>query len=70
MLALALAFLVLAASALFLERERSIAHVRGFPLDDSWIHAVFARNIADGQGSASTRASASRAPPRRSTRSC
>ena len=47
---LALALLVLAGAALFLERERSIAHVQGFPLDDSWIHAVFARNIAEGQG--------------------
>jgi len=45
-----LALLVLACSALFLERERTIAQVQGFPLDDSWIHAVFARNIAEGQG--------------------
>jgi arabinofuranosyltransferase len=43
-------FLVLASVCLFLDRERAIAHVTGFPLDDSWIHAVFARNVASGQG--------------------
>ncbi len=41
---------VLASAALFLARERSIARVWGFPLDDSWIHAQFARNIATGRG--------------------
>ncbi|HXF58265.1 MAG TPA: hypothetical protein VN539_00400, partial [Candidatus Saccharimonadales bacterium] len=49
-LALVLVFVVLASVALFLDRERAIAHVAGFPLDDSWIHAVFARNVASGQG--------------------
>jgi len=45
-----LVLVVLGGAALFLARERSIAHVWGFPLDDSWIHAQFARNIATGQG--------------------
>ena len=27
-----------------------IAHGFGFPLDDSWIYAVFARNLAEGRG--------------------
>lgn len=35
---------------LFLAREKSIAGDWGFSLDDSWIHAVFARNIATGHG--------------------
>ena len=41
---------ILAATALYLQREWSIAGLWGFSLDDSWIHAVFARNIATGQG--------------------
>ena len=35
---------------LFMVRERVIAGVVGFPLDDSWIHLHFARNIAEGLG--------------------
>jgi hypothetical protein len=35
---------------LFSVRERLIAGVSGFPLDDSWIHLHFARNIAEGLG--------------------
>jgi arabinofuranosyltransferase len=36
--------------ALFLARERLIAGAWGFPLDDSWIHLHFARNLAEGHG--------------------
>ena len=36
--------------ALFLIVERTIAGTSGFPLDDSWIHLHFARNIAEGHG--------------------
>ena len=46
--------LVLLASALplalLLLRERVIAGSAGFPLDDSWIHLHFARNLAEGAG--------------------
>jgi arabinofuranosyltransferase len=35
---------------LFMVRERVVAGVVGFPLDDSWIHLHFARNIAEGLG--------------------
>jgi arabinofuranosyltransferase len=35
---------------LFVLRERALAGVPGFPLDDSWIHLHFARNIAEGAG--------------------
>jgi arabinofuranosyltransferase len=47
-------FLVVAASlasaGLFLFREQAVAGTWGFSLDDSWIHAVFARNVATGHG--------------------
>jgi hypothetical protein len=42
-----------AALGLFLQRERLIAGTVGlssFPLDDSWIHFQFARNLASGHG--------------------
>ena len=33
-----------------LVRERMVAGAAGFPLDDSWIHLHFARNLAAGEG--------------------
>jgi hypothetical protein len=46
--------LVLLAAALplvwLLLREQAIAGAAGFPLDDSWIHLHFARNLAEGAG--------------------
>jgi hypothetical protein len=36
--------------AVFLAREHQIAGAAGFPLDDSWIHLHFARNLAEGAG--------------------
>ena len=47
---LLLAGLVLASAALFLAREKEIARFWGFALDDSWIHATIARNLAEGRG--------------------
>ncbi len=40
----------LAPLVLFVGREQQIAGAAGFPLDDSWIHLHFARNIAEGSG--------------------
>jgi arabinofuranosyltransferase len=36
--------------AVYVGREHWIAGAAGFPLDDSWIHLHFARNLADGAG--------------------
>lgn len=36
--------------AWLLLREQAIAGAAGFPLDDSWIHLHFARNLAEGAG--------------------
>jgi arabinofuranosyltransferase len=38
------------ALTIFVARERMIAGAAGFPLDDSWIHLHFARNLAEGAG--------------------
>jgi len=46
----ALGLAVLACSAWYLFAEKLIAGEWGFSLDDSWIYAVFARNIATGHG--------------------
>ena len=67
--------LVVAASAavplaVFLVRERQIAGAAGFPLDDSWIHLHFARNLAEGAGSPITQASPWPARRRRCGRCC
>ncbi|MFH1689396.1 MAG: hypothetical protein ABIE42_04060 [Candidatus Eisenbacteria bacterium] len=42
--------LMLASVGYFLWSELSTAGTCGFPLDDSWIHAQFARNIALSNG--------------------
>ena len=36
--------------SLYLLREHAVAGAAGFPLDDSWIHLHFARNLAEGAG--------------------
>src|SRR5260370_32544312 len=36
--------------SLSLLREHAIAGAAGFPLDASWIHLQFARNLAEGAG--------------------
>ena len=46
----ALLLVVLFGALWFLSSERDIAGQRGFPLDDSWIYATFARNLATGHG--------------------
>jgi len=40
----------LGAAGLFLWQEHSLARGWGFPLDDTWIHLQFARNLSQGQG--------------------
>jgi arabinofuranosyltransferase len=47
---LAVALAVVVPLTLFVLRERQIAGAAGFPLDDSWIHLHFARNLAEGAG--------------------
>ena len=41
---------VLLVTSVFLYQERRIAGVWGYSLDDSWIYATMARNLATGQG--------------------
>jgi hypothetical protein len=41
---------VLVPLGFYLVREHAIAGASGFPLDDSWIHLQFARNVVEGAG--------------------
>jgi hypothetical protein len=45
-----IAVFTIAAAWLFLAREKKIAGEWGYALDDSWIYAVMARNLATGHG--------------------
>lgn len=47
---LVVAFAALPPLVLFVLTEHRLAGAAGFPLDDSWIHLHFARNIAEGLG--------------------
>jgi arabinofuranosyltransferase len=47
---LVVAFAACLPLVLFVLAERRLAGAPGFPLDDSWIHLHFARNIAEGAG--------------------
>ena len=47
---LVVAFAACLPLVLFVLTERRLAGAPGFPLDDSWIHLHFARNIAEGAG--------------------
>ncbi len=49
-LRLVLALLALAAAGLYFQGELGALGGMGFPLDDSWIHLQFAKNLAAGQG--------------------
>jgi len=50
LVALAITLVTVATACLFLARERRIAEDWGYALDDSWIHATMARNLATGRG--------------------